>query len=59
MDGFKDSVYVNDGDEIYVPSPRDVPPEMELQKYAAYAGIGGAIIGLISVFYNIYRDSKK
>ena len=59
MDGGRELVYVNDGDEIYVPSPRDVPPEMELQKWAAYAGIGGAILTLISVFYSIYRESKR
>jgi len=46
-------VFVFDGDEIYVPSPRDVPPEMELQKYAALAGIAGAAITFLHVFYSI------
>ena len=54
VDGFKDSIYVFDGDRIYVPPPRDVAPEMELQKWAAYAGLTGAFITLISVLYNIF-----
>jgi protein involved in polysaccharide export with SLBB domain len=58
VDGFKDNVYVYDGDEIFVSSPRDVPPEMELQKWAAYAGIAGVVLSLLALLWNIYRDSN-
>jgi protein involved in polysaccharide export with SLBB domain len=59
VDGFEDFVYVNDGDEIFVPSPRDVPPEMELQKWAAFAGIAGVVISLIGLLFNIYLNTTK
>ena len=54
--GFEKNVYVSDGDEIFVPSPRDVPPEMELQRWAALAGIASVILSVISVSWNIYRS---
>jgi len=57
IDGFDDNVYVYDGDEIFVPPPRDVPPEMEISKWAAYIGIAGVLITFINVMYNIF--SKK
>ena len=59
VDGFKENIYVYDGDEIFVPPPRDVPHEMEIAKWSAYAGIAGAVIALISVLANIYFQSRR
>jgi protein involved in polysaccharide export with SLBB domain len=58
-DGHAKNVYVDDGDEVFVASPRDVPPEMELQKWAAYAGMAGVLLTLISVSWGVYRDSRN
>ena len=58
-DGFEDSVFVYDGDEIFVPPHRDVPPELELQKWAAFAGIAGVTITFINVIFSIYKESKN
>ena len=55
IDGFKKEIDVYDGDEIFVPPPRDVPPEMEISKWAAWVGIAGVAITLINVIYNISR----
>lgn len=57
--GFKESIYVQDGDEVFVPSPRDIPPEMELQKWAAIGGLAGFAMTFISVFWGIYKDLRK
>lgn len=55
VDGFQDSTYVYDGDEVFVPSPRDVPPEMELQKWAAYTGMTAAVTSFITLIYGIFK----
>lgn len=46
-----DDVFLFAGDEIYVPNPPDLPPGLETQQYAAYAGIAAAIAGVINIFY--------
>ena len=58
VNGFEKEVFVNDGDEIFVPSPRDVPPEMELQRWATYMGMAGVVLSVIGIFWGIYRDNK-
>jgi len=58
-DGHAKNVYVNDGDEIYVPSPRDVPPEMEWQQWAAIGGLAGVALAVINIAWGIYRDSRN
>jgi len=59
IDGFQKDIYVYDGDEIFVPPPRDVAPEMEVSMWYAYAGIFGVSATIINVLWGIYRDSKK
>lgn len=49
-----DETFVFAGDEIYVPNPPDLPPGLESQQYAAYAGIAAAIAGVINIFYFIF-----
>ncbi len=44
------------GDEIYVPSPADLPPSIEIQKYAAYAGLAAAAATIINILYIIYKN---
>ncbi len=48
-EGFEDSIIVNDGDEIYVPRSPDIPPSLELQKWAAISGMLGTLAGIISL----------
>lgn len=53
--GFQDAVFVNDGDEIYVPREPDIPPTLELQKWAAITGMVGALSGIISLIITAFR----
>jgi protein involved in polysaccharide export with SLBB domain len=59
VNGFDKEVYVYDGDEIFVSAPRDVPPEMELQKWAAISGIAGVILSFISIAWGIYNGIRN
>ena len=49
-----EEVLVYAGDQIYVPREPDIPPTLEIQTYAAYAGIAGAAAGLLNVIYYIF-----
>ena len=59
IDGFDKDVFVYDGDEIYVPAPRDVAPEVKVSEWYAWAGILGVAVTLINVAWNIYYTSKR
>ena len=50
-----ENTYVLDGDLVYVPSEPDVSSVVQIQKYAAYAGIAGAVVALINSLYFIYN----
>ncbi len=54
-DGFNKNIYVNDGDEIYVPRPPDVPPTVQIQKWAAIVGMIGGIVGTLTLIYTTLR----
>lgn len=49
-----DNVYVNAGDQIYVPRKPDIPAWLEIQKYGTYAALIGAAATLINILYGIY-----
>jgi len=44
-----DDVWVNAGDEIYVPKPPDYPPGIELQTYAVIASAAASLIALLNI----------
>lgn len=58
-DGFARSIYVFDGDEIFVPPPSNVTPEMQLQRWATIAGLTATIVSVLSIFYSVYRDQRN
>ena len=57
-DGFVKFTYVYDGDEIFVPTPREVTPEMQLQRWATIAGLTATIASVLAFVYSIYRDQR-
>lgn len=54
-----EGVFVNAGDQIYVPREPDIPAWLEIQKWGAYAAIVGAAATLINIVYSIYLNTKR
>ena len=54
-EGVDETVVVNAGDEIYVPRAPDIPPSLELQKWAAISGMLGTLAGIISLIVSAIK----
>lgn len=52
-------VFVNAGDQIYVPRKPDIPAWLEIQKYGTYAALVGAAATLINILYGIYLTQRN
>ncbi len=54
----EDYVFVEAGDEIYVPRPMELPPGLTEQRYSTIAAFGGILVGLAGIIANIFIFSK-
>jgi protein involved in polysaccharide export with SLBB domain len=52
-------VYVNAGDQVYIPRQPDIPAWPEIQKYGTYAALVGAAATLINILYGIYLTQTR
>jgi hypothetical protein len=52
-----EGVFVNAGDQVYVPREPDIPIWLQIQKWGAYAAILGASVTFINMLYGIYLYS--
>ena len=52
-----ESVFVNAGDQVYVPREPDIPIWLQIQKWGAYAAILGAAVTFLNLLYGIYLNS--
>jgi protein involved in polysaccharide export with SLBB domain len=50
-----DDVFVQPGDEVYVPRPPAIPPGMELQTLAVVAGIVSSVVALTATIVSLAR----
>jgi protein involved in polysaccharide export with SLBB domain len=50
-----DNVFVEPGDEVYVPRPPDIPVGTELQTYAIVASIASSVVALTATLIAILR----
>jgi protein involved in polysaccharide export with SLBB domain len=54
-----EKVFVNAGDQIYVPRKPDIPAWLEIQRYSVYAALIGTAATVVNILYGIYLNSKK
>jgi protein involved in polysaccharide export with SLBB domain len=54
-----DNVFVNAGDQVYIPRYQDIPVWLEIQKYGTYAAIVGTIGSIINLLYSIYLTQTR
>ncbi len=52
-----EGVFVNAGDQVYVPREPDIPIWLQIQKWGAYAAILGAAVTFFNLLYGIYLNS--
>ena len=54
-----ENVYVNAGDQIYIPRKQDIPAWLEIQKYSVYGALLGTAATIVNIIWSIYYTSKK
>lgn len=54
VDGSEEGVVVLDGDQIYIPSPPDLPAGIELQRYALITSVIGSLSALLALIWNVF-----
>lgn len=51
-------VFVEAGDEIYVPRPLELPPGIAEQRYSTIAAFGSIVVGLAGILANVFIFGK-